>query len=221
MNGDRGTFAPVSSYIGKGKIMTPKKIMRSALEYETLTSDERCKLENMQIYTGDCYAEPGYSTDKYYIIVGDFNPTDFDKKGVFGRACDLLGSIAELEWCDEWGTCADCGKLVRTSPDSYFFTPYYVLLNDCEIVCQGCLDHGEYLDSIANDSSKACFPHVDPLEHGWEVFNEGLESGWHQDQTDNPNMIAETIPEGMDYVFKVTETSQFYIVFAVYVRESQ
>ena len=40
------------------------------------------------------------------------------------------------EWADEWSMCADCGKAFRTSPNSYGWTPSYVLLGECDLVCR-------------------------------------------------------------------------------------
>lgn len=43
----------------------------------------------------------------------------------------------ELEWCDEGSACDDCGKWLRTQPDSYFWEPAYRLGGD-GFTCLNC-----------------------------------------------------------------------------------
>ena len=53
------------------------------------------------------------------------------------RVLEKLG--VEVEWEDEWGQCDDCGKLVRTEPDSYGWEPWYRIVGGA-YVCLGCID---------------------------------------------------------------------------------
>lgn len=198
---------------------TPNRIISAALKSETLTSEERFKLEDMEIYCSNIYCEPGYSTQHNWVVVGDFNPSDSSNGGGFERACDMLERICALEWFDEWATCDECGKLVRTSPDSYHYTPFYHI-TESAIVCLDCLDHAEYLEEILNNPLSACMPGVDPEQHGFTLYVGGFESGFYGTM-DDPKKIAEKIPAGLDYVFKLDSSSQFAIQFSVYVRDNQ
>ena len=195
--------------------MKAAQIIKAGMASKTITNSERNKLKNMQIHVPE-YVEPGYTTEKACVVLGDYNPTSFENPGDFGRVCDLLEKIAELEWEDEWTTCSDCGKLVRTSRDCYQWTPHYAILNDCELVCLDCLDEGDYLAEIANDATKACMPSIDPTIYGWELEEDHFENGLHKGMNDKPENIAKKIPSDKDFVFKLDETSQFYITFSVY-----
>ena len=197
--------------------MKTERIIKAAIASQTITTEERRKLEDMQLFTPE-YVEPGYTTDKECIILGDYNPSDFENGGDFERACNLLEKVAELEWDDEWTTCGDCGGLVRASGNSYDWTPHYVILNDCGLICLDCLDTEDYLEDIKNDHNKACLPSIDPTEHGYTLHTGGLENGLHEHMTDDPEKIVGTLPEGVDFVFKLDYTSQFNIGFSVYVK---
>lgn len=199
--------------------MHPYRIIEAGLKGH-ITQDERYKLEEMQVYSGDDYIEPGYSTDKDFIVVGNFNPTDFDKPGDFGRVCNMLERIAELEWCDEWDTCSECGKLLRTKPDSYCWTRSYHYYDYGSLECMDCIDPEEYLEDINNNPRKAITLDIDPTEYGYEKYNGTFENGWHPGQTDDPVKILEHVQDKgyKDCVFKIEGVGQFDIHFTAYVR---
>ena len=79
------------------------------------------------------YAEPGYSLSEGQegILLANWNE-------VPNRIQEGLEPHAELVWSDEWAACCECGRAVRTSPDSYQWTPSFTLHNDCEILCLDC-----------------------------------------------------------------------------------
>jgi hypothetical protein len=99
------------------------------------------------------YGEPGYSTDKPYILFSNWNDhalarlcglpweretgdEDVRKaaetknapvKAKLKRLTDILETQAELEWSDEWTIVYDSQPLAfRTSPDSHGWTPAFV-----------------------------------------------------------------------------------------------
>ena len=176
------------------------------------------------------YAEPGYSAERG-IVLGNWNPKcgfsvpkeeqRRDAVSKLGRVLESLGF--ELEWEDEWTTCCDCGKAVRTSGDCYSWTPHYVWTNDCEIVCLDCLDTADYLTSIEDDPNKACPPGQNPEEHGYTKFNGDFETGWHPGQNDKPADILKRMHalSMSGVVFKIAEQSQFYTVWQAYYRVSE
>ena len=164
--------------------------------------------------------EPKY--DDKPVILGDWNYVPnkvFDKLESLGYSC---------EWSDEWTMCNECYNVVRTSPDSWGWEAYYVILNDCDLICGECLDDyiSEYLESIENEPTKALtctlFDKYDPSDYGYTLINDSFENGWYPNQNDNPTMILENLlkndPTGL-YVFVIIGQGQFDIDFSVYKKE--
>jgi hypothetical protein len=95
--------------------------------------------------------EPGYD-DKPVVIANwnktnirgssGFNYSDFDY--TMPRLSKLFEKLGySVEWIDEWTICDDCGKAIRTSPDSWGWKPNYFILGDCgEIICYDCFRKG-------------------------------------------------------------------------------
>lgn len=124
----------------------------SATAYAAPTSAGRNACNCVQLADG--YAETGYDDPACGVIaVGNWNTithhtdvrngltndvvvvTDDDSPERLG--CILEGLGIPLEWEDEWTTCEDCGRLVRTSPDSYAWQPSYVM-DEGELLCLAC-----------------------------------------------------------------------------------
>lgn len=91
----------------------------------------KSRIEEIQIHT-DGYAEPGYSSESGVIATGNWN-------GLLPERIERIFSKLEIEceWSDEWAACDDCGKLVRTESDSYFWKPLYVIVG-CGYKCLKC-----------------------------------------------------------------------------------
>jgi hypothetical protein len=199
-------------------------IMRAALCREPFCASEpnwkrtaESEIENLTWYSD--YAEPGYSMSHgdRGILAADWNYFPRDIRKILERAG------YEIEWNDEWNACEDCGKAVRTSPDCYSYQPYYAILNDCKLYCLDCLNREEYLESIEDNSSAACFRAINPAEHGYTLLSDPgqYENGFHPGQNDNPvKILAELQARGKEHiVFRIPETSQFYITFEVWQRK--
>ena len=164
--------------------------------------------ENITEYATE-YSEPGYSTDKGLILVGDWN--HFNKEEI-----DELEAIAELEWLDEWALC-ECGKLIRTTGDSYGWTASYYIFNDCELVCHECIDPEEYLEDIANDPKKAITLDIDPENYGYKLIEGDFQNGFHPGQNDNPMEIYKRLESAYkSLVFLITDVGQFDLSFEIY-----
>lgn len=172
------------------------------------------------------YAEPGYNTPEKGIIFGNWNPVcGFDKPKEYQKR-DPISKLArvleyagcELVWEDEWTTCGDCGKAVRTQPDCYSWTPYYKIVNECELVCLDCLDPENYLESIEDDATKACPPEWNPEQYGYVKHNGDFETGFHPGQNDNPGTILKAMhAAGMRrVVFRIRGKGQFDITWQAY-----
>ena len=167
------------------------------------------ELENMN--WANEYAEPRYDQPTKGILFADWN--------VFPRGLDdILERYGyAIEWSDEWSTCEDCGKAIRTSGNSYHWQPYYTMPDECSIVCNDCTDWSAYLESIEDDSDKACVRDCDPSEYGYERLSDSkeYESGFFTGQNDKPADILKALhAKGYRHiVFRLAETSQFYIKF--------
>lgn len=158
--------------------------------------------------------EPGY--DDKPVLLANWNhvpPHVFDKLESLGYSC---------EWSDEWATCSDCGKAVRTSPNSYDWTSAYVI-QDGDLLCLECVDAQAFYESIENRpragaSNEFTYRH-NPEDHGYVKVNEDhYISGWHG-RVDDPKKILSDLlsddPTGR-YIFALDYTSQFEIGFSVY-----
>ena len=162
------------------------------------------------------YAEPGYTATKG-ILFDDWNdvPTKLQ---------DFLESSGfELEWSDEWTTCCDCGKAIRTSPDGYSWKPHYVL-GEGDVVCLDCLDPEDHLEqTIDNPNTYWHLSETMLISLGFTRLNENrYESGSHRGQTDDPKSILQLLNEirpGYEYVFGELDSEQFSMSFNIYSRE--
>jgi len=92
----------------------------------------RCILEDIHLHTQG-YAEPGY--EGKVVAIGNWN-TITRWSNIVGehkvistlpsRLARVLEKLhIECEWGDEWVACYDCGKLLRTQPDSMWWIPSF------------------------------------------------------------------------------------------------
>ncbi len=189
--------------------------------WDTLESHRRTAeslIDNLNYANG--YAEAGYTEPKHGILFADWNH-------VSKRTLALLERAGyECEWEDEWSTCEHCNKAVRTSPDSYGWSPSYVILNECEIVCRTCLLEDEnwvreYLEGLENRTRSAVSIDINPAKFGYVRLKDGFESGFHPGQNDDPKSITaklRTAGETRPLLFKIDDSGQFDIGFSVWAR---
>ena len=161
------------------------------------------------------YAEPGYSSPKRGILFGNWN--HYPK-----RLASILEKAGyEIEWSDEWSQCQDCNRAIRTSPDSYGWKQYYVIYNDCEIICADCVknDLDTYEEYLLNKHTRADTFDIDWTERGFTQFNvDSYELGLHLHQTDKPSDIIKLLPKDCDYLFTIRNVGQFDISFDCWIR---
>jgi len=158
------------------------------------------------------YAESEYTQPERGILFANWNyfPSE---------VTSLLEKYGyAIEWSDDWSTCGECGKAVRTSADSYSWQPSYVILHECEIVCVDCLngDSGEYLESLEDKPSIALnIPNINPADYGYALVKDGFENGFHPGQNDDPKRIyAELTAAGHKRIlFVIDSVGQFDISF--------
>lgn len=179
------------------------------------------------------YAEPSYTDPEKGILFGNWNPACGYGEGIAKTQqkrdpVTKLANIAEklgyeLEWEDEWCTCGDCGKAVRTQADSYQWTPFYRILNDCDLTCLDCIDPVEYLESIEDNANTACPPDWNPEDHGYIKHNGTFETGFHPGQNDRPETILKALhAEGKTgVIFRIKANSQFYTEWEAFYKPSE
>ncbi len=165
------------------------------------------------------YAEQGYTAGPRGILLANWNYFTRDVIDILERAG------FDTQWSDEWSTCEECGKLVRTSGDSYYWQPSYVIMNECCIVCLACVDWEEYLESIEDNPNAAVVQACDPEKYGYVLVSQPheYETGWHPGQNDNPAKVLAKL-QGTGHkrvVFRIPETSQFYIKWEVWEKQME
>jgi hypothetical protein len=177
-----------------------------------------------EISTAAKYAEPGYSGE--FIAFGNWNNISrYDVAPQSGndlpeKVCKLLERTGfECEWSDEWMTC-DCGKAVRTSPDSHSWQRYWAY-DESGFKCGDCIkqDPAAYLESIeGNPSHASTIKGVDPEEYGYKPFNGTFATGFHPGQTDDPKRVeAEMKKAGHKrYLFALDHAEQFCLMWKAY-----
>jgi hypothetical protein len=183
------------------------------------------------------YAEPGYGPG--VAVMGNWNEprwlerdlSDANKAKatrLWARMQSALEKVgAQLEWEDEWSSCGDCGRIVRTQGDSYSWQPSFAIVNECELVCHECLesDPEPLLRGLEGDASRCLtIDSIDPADHGYRQINEEpLETGWHPGQTDSPEVILGIMHAlgAKRVLFQLHENSQFYSRWNAWVHEDE
>lgn len=222
--------------------MSAEKFIYGVIQSPKISNASRNRLEEIQFYSA--YAEPGYDDPASGIIaLGDWNDAnernpeyeDDKRQSPWRKADSYVSRVArvleerygvELEWCDEWCSCSDCNKLVRTNPDSYCWTRAYVE-QDGDIVCHECAakDAPHILDSFENKPKKAITADlgIDPGAHGYKCILKDLENGFHEGQAADPSVIAAELRKlGVNrFLFSIDSTGQFGIKLSCWVHEEE
>jgi hypothetical protein len=212
---------------------TLNRYLKEALDHGTL--------DFMGLTFATDYAEPGYTAGEKGVAFGNWNdrtrwnPETQRSEPVNGKlgpkgstVPSRLGKVLEaagyeIEWSDEWTTCEDCNRAIRTSADSYGWRASYVMIDDCAIVCEDCAvkDPDTLLEQYVNDPHRAMTFDFDFEGNGWKKWNsERFENGFHPGQTDDPRTIAKEVEaDGYpEWVFHIPAVGQFDIHFNVYVK---
>lgn len=195
--------------------MTPEYILRKSLSLPPHCSERSPEERSRYIeYTefSPAYAEPGYRDPAKGILFNNWNYFP-------ARVTDLLERYGyEIEWSDEWSTCQECGKAVRTSPDSYGWQPSYFIMNDCELFCVDCCPIEEYLEGIEDNPRRALNDHISPADYGYIKLEGDFENGFHPGQNDNPTAIYKRLHEAghKRLLFNIDGVGQFDIRFSIW-----
>lgn len=190
--------------------------------------EAKSRIQDIQIHSG--YAEPAY--DSELVATGNWNNvTKWDRNtntrvivdSTISRVAALLEKMGfNLEWSDEWTTCSDCCKLVRTSPNSYGWQPSYTI-NDGEIICKNCVDPETHLSNLeGNERAANQIESINPEDYGYVKLDD-YEHGWHPGQNASPKLIAAALREQnvSRFIFNMDSVGQFDQHFSVWVHESE
>jgi hypothetical protein len=139
----------------------------------------RSAIEGLQCHFSG-YAEPGYSSNGLPIAVANWNKvgewddvTHSRRPIVGGDIMNRVGACLaklgiETEWSDEWVSCDECGKLIRTQPDSHNWEPSYFLPEgSSEVLCQHCAHASALADAEYLGENRA----QDDIDDGCETPN--------------------------------------------------
>jgi hypothetical protein len=136
-----------------------------------------------------------------------------------------LSDIIEFGFDDEYSTCNECGKVIKTSISYYGDKPRYAILNKCEILCGDCIAGNyeeEYINERINNAKNAINTAIiseDRLEElGWKKMKTRFENGLHKGQDDKPSDALKKFGKHRDVLFTY-ETGQFDINFWVWVKK--
>ena len=213
------------------------------LSYETIKKVlDRCWPRG-DYQSADNYGEPGYSfrhgTTTPMVVLTDYwcqcgkvlkddgsaelHTYEYHWPKVWAQ---MESQGVEFQWSDEWTIDYDHSKAYRTKADSYSWQPTAILNTDtCEYLTPDD-DIETWIEWASNDDTR-CIPRRvwssgDLIEAGFREYGSRYESGWHEDQTDDPTKITAEIRkwEGPDVevVFLLDEASQFYIGFSAWIR---
>lgn len=171
------------------------------------------------------YAEPGYSGD--LIAFGNWNGVNLSRTDAMPRLAAILERLGfQVEWSDEWARCSHCNKAVRTSPDSYGWTPSYIA-GDGELSCSECAldDPAGLLESYEGREESALTLNVDPGEHGYFKPDalDGIDTGYHPGQDGDPRVVARALRKAnVDrFLFVIDSVGQFDSRWSVWIHEDE
>jgi len=137
-----------------------------------------------------------------------------------------IGALAErlgwgVEWSDEWSECGECRRTVRTSGDSYSWTPSYAIVGGCELLCADCIreDPEEWEAELTNSDTSADTLEIDWHARGWRETRPPYENGWYPGQTDTPEEIHKRINfANVETLFVIDRVGQFDCAFSLWIR---
>ncbi len=216
--------------------MTPHYAIKAALHCATDLS--RCEVESITMAQ---ISESGMLPDDSdpWSAFADWNdkrsrdPSGFHGYGshagqkIDTTMCRLLAILEnmdiECEWSDEWTSCDDCGRMVRTEPDGYGWR-MFGYIDDCTLICGHCIYAEDYIESRINNPKSAVNDYlVDLVALGFTRLDPEYENGMHPGQNDDPVKILETLQNddpGGEFLFTYSP-SQFDVAFTAWRRDKE
>jgi hypothetical protein len=214
--------------------MTPQRIIEAGIN-AAKSHQGRSQIEEIRLCT-EGYAEPGYTDPKSGVIAfGNWNYVSRWNNDT--RICDVLDPTpdrvaklldkigVELEWSDEWDICGDCGKAVRTKPDSYGWKGAYWQDENADVHCHECVgdDPTEYLEFLEGKHRSCVTLDLDLADHGYILLEDEYEAGFYGGQDADPELVSEALREqGVErFIFNLDSVGQFELSFSVWVHMSE
>ena len=157
-----------------------------------------------------------------FAIIPTFHGWDIIDDSDFVSVMEAFTESGLDGWgfADEYDSCGECGGILRTSPDSYVWTPDFWDSPDGR-VCVDCLDPEDYIEWVIDENGRGIARSVnliDPTEFGFVKVLDGLEHGLHEGQNDDPRIIGKWgSKHGLAVVFTIYP-SQFTMTFDLYAR---
>lgn len=176
------------------------------------------------------YTEPGYSLEgKEIILLGNLDKDYKELYSFSDEDWEQLEELAEFEWEDEWTTCNECQRAVRTEPNSWGWKrSFWEHPDDGSIICEECLTGDdslveEYLEYLEGNAKHALTFWLDLSEHGYVCVLDRLEHGLHYGQNADPKVIAKSLKKmGVRrFVFSLDMSGQFDLSFSLWVHEEE
>jgi len=218
--------------------MTPHYAIKAALHCATDLS--RCEVESIiMARISECGTLPDATDPRHAFADWDDresrDPSGFHGYGphagqqidkTMSRLLDILERMdIECEWSDEWTSCDECFRMVRSSPNCWNWRMFGYIA-DGSFVCGNCIDPEEYIASkIDNPKLAVNDDLVDLANLGFTRLEPEYEGGMHPGQNDDPIGILETLQrdpflEGNEFVFTY-KPSQFYTAFTAWRRDKE
>ena len=188
-----------------------------------------CEKRNLDCDFAEVMGEPGYDQPEKGVILTNWHKVPEH----IAEGLEMRGF--STKWLDEWivvhnqSNC--CSEAYRSIPESYEWTPSYVISHDGEVI--GLVEAQEnpesYFDLLMNDPDRALtFRGIRPDEHGWVQYDpadeiQEYENGFHAGMNDSPADVLEKAQEKYpdhDFLFQISEQSQFYTKFILWMREA-
>ena len=190
------------------------QIAISLCERHTRHHDVRAALE---------YGDPNEKQPKAGILLANWN--DCPKwlmNGLERRGFDL-------NWEDEYIECGETGKVYRSSPDCYSWTPYFVISEDGEVYGGDEIEDPKsgaqdwYVNEYLLNDPNHCniFRGVSLADRGFSKFNGTYETGFHPGQNNDPRKVLAHINLALpdhDVVFEMAGKDQFDISWTAWTR---
>lgn len=187
-----------------------------------------CEKHNLDFSYAEKLGEPGYAQPEKGVLLTNWNRVpDHIKNGL-----ELRGFATE--WQDEWIVVHNqsdcCSEAYCTTPSHYGWTPSFVISNDGEAMgLNEAQENPEsYFDILMNDPKWALtFRGIHPAEHGWVQYDpagevQEYENGFHAGMDDSPAAVLEEAQSKYpdhNFMFQISENSQFYTKFILWMRE--
>ena len=164
-----------------------------------------------------------YDNEGFVIVPG----WDVVNNPAFSCIVDkAVGSEHNYGFDDEYDTCYECGKILRTSPDSYSWQPEYWLSDFDGFLCVDCTanDYIEsYLEYVVDHTNGPRHVNESILDldgAGFKQVLKNCEYGMHRGQNEDPRKVAQwALENNLEIAFTVS-TGQFDVSWDAWMRKT-